>query len=285
MSRLLPTDGHTHSQWSWDATAGDMEGSCARAVELGLPAIAFTEHVDITRWVIPPDRQERMTVRGRLVAEDGRFDPPPLDVEGYRASLAHCRERFPGLRILSGVELGEPHWFPDEVDRLLASGAFDRILGSQHTVELDGRPWIVDSLDQGDVPPDLTPEAIVRAHLVEMLDLVQRCDRFEVLAHIDYAVRRWPGGAPSFPIALFEEAFREVLRALAGTDRTLELNTVIPLDGRILEWWVDVGGRTLTFGSDAHAPANVAFGFAEAAAMAESVGFRPGRHPHDPWHR
>ncbi|MBW3657450.1 MAG: PHP domain-containing protein [Actinobacteria bacterium] len=281
----LPPDSHTHTQWSWDATAGDMVGSCARAVELGLPAIAFTEHVDITRWVIPPDRQERMTVHGRGVASDGRFDPPPLDVDGYRASLEHCRERFPELRILSGVELGEPHWFPDEVDELLASGAFDRILGSQHTVELDGRPWIVDSLDHGDVPPDLTPEAIVRAHLSEMLELVTGCDRFEVLAHVDYAVRRWPDGPAAFPVTRFEEEFREVLRALAGTDRTLELNTVIPLDRRIVAWWVDVGGRTLTFGSDAHAPAVVGHGLAEAAGLARSLGFRPGRHPSDPWHR
>jgi hypothetical protein len=40
----LPADGHVHSQWSWDALAGSMEGTCARAAEIGLPALAFTEH-------------------------------------------------------------------------------------------------------------------------------------------------------------------------------------------------------------------------------------------------
>ena len=35
----------------------------------------------------------------------------PLDVTGYLASVADCRERFPGLRILSGVETGESHLF------------------------------------------------------------------------------------------------------------------------------------------------------------------------------
>ncbi|MFC7757916.1 hypothetical protein ACFQY4_07665 [Catellatospora bangladeshensis] len=39
---VLPAAGHVHSEWSWDAYVGSMERTCARAVELGLPAVAFT---------------------------------------------------------------------------------------------------------------------------------------------------------------------------------------------------------------------------------------------------
>jgi len=46
---VLPPDGHVHTEWSWDATDGSMEQSCAHAVALGLPSIAFTEHGDFTR--------------------------------------------------------------------------------------------------------------------------------------------------------------------------------------------------------------------------------------------
>ena len=53
--RMLPADGHIHSQWSWDALSGSMERSCARAAALGLRSIAFTEHVDFTMWTIPPE--------------------------------------------------------------------------------------------------------------------------------------------------------------------------------------------------------------------------------------
>ncbi|HEY6684454.1 MAG TPA: PHP domain-containing protein, partial [Propionibacteriaceae bacterium] len=42
----LPPDGHVHSEWSWDAPNGSMEKTCSRAVEMGLPAVAFTEHAD-----------------------------------------------------------------------------------------------------------------------------------------------------------------------------------------------------------------------------------------------
>lgn len=45
-----PADNHVHSEWSWDAQYGSMERSSARAIHLGLPSIAFTEHVDHTVW-------------------------------------------------------------------------------------------------------------------------------------------------------------------------------------------------------------------------------------------
>src|SRR5688500_2495403 len=139
---MLPPDDHTHSEWSWDAVNGSMEGSCARAVELGLPSIAFTEHVDLVRWHITPAHQPAMRrgeygqVGQRIVARvaaDDCYDVPSLDVDGYLASIERCRDRFPDLRIVTGVELGEPHWFADRCIALLATGAFDRVLGSLHS--------------------------------------------------------------------------------------------------------------------------------------------------------
>ena len=48
MSVQTVPDRHVHTQWSWDATHGDMLATCRRAAELGLPAIALTEHADFT---------------------------------------------------------------------------------------------------------------------------------------------------------------------------------------------------------------------------------------------
>lgn len=49
---MLPSDNHVHTRWSWDtADTSTMEATCRRAVELGLPAVAFTEHVDFTGGV------------------------------------------------------------------------------------------------------------------------------------------------------------------------------------------------------------------------------------------
>src|SRR5215472_15929373 len=93
-----------------------MEATCRRAVEVGLPAVAFTEHADFTGGGYP--------------------DFHPLDAGGYRCEVERCRSLFPGLRVLSGVELGQPHRFPAEAAELLAAAPIDRVLGSVHCV-----PW------------------------------------------------------------------------------------------------------------------------------------------------
>src|SRR5665213_668368 len=78
----LPADNHVHSEWSWDAEAGAMEASCARAAALGIPAIAFTEHWDPTPCPIDPAAIPHLPplIRG-LVSPEGVFRAPALDVE------------------------------------------------------------------------------------------------------------------------------------------------------------------------------------------------------------
>lgn len=61
--------------------------------------------------------------------------------------------------------------------------------------------------------------------------------------------------------------------------------TKVPLHTDVVRWWYEVGGDAVAFGSDAHEPTLVGHGFDEAAAMAESYGFRPGRTAHDLWRR
>jgi len=277
---LLPPDGHVHTEWSWDAVAGSMEQSCARAVDLGLPSIAFTEHADFTRWVIEPELQPLMRpVNAGRIGPDNRWNPPPLDTVAYLGCVARCRDQFPGLRILTGMELGEPHWHEAQVKALPHIGDFDRLLGSVHSLALDG-PRIVDHLFG-----TFELDELMRAYLAEVLRLAESPAPFAVLAHIDYPLRYWPAQAGRFDAAAFEDEYRAALSALARSGRALEINTVVPLPAPIVRWWYEVGGAALTFGSDAHQPARVAREFTSAAAMAEAAGFRPGRYPHDMWRR
>jgi histidinol-phosphatase (PHP family) len=252
-----------------------MEGSCARAVELGLPSIAFTEHVDFTRWLLAPEVEgEEGWFDPAWVGPDGRFRPPPLDSAGYLACVQRCREKFPDLRIVSGAELGEPHWHEQQVSAVLGAGGFDRVLGSVHTLAPD-EPWMVDD----HLCQQLGPAATIRRYLAEALRLASSSAPFAVLAHIDYPLRFWPESAGPFDPGAFEDEYRGVLHALARSGRALEINTRVPLPAPIVRWWHQAGGEAVSFGSDAHRPAAVAAGLAEAAAMAEAAGFHPGRQP------
>jgi hypothetical protein len=54
---------------------------------------------------------------------------------------------------------------------------------------------------------------------------------------------------------------------------------------QILTWWRQEGGQAITFASDAHDPAALAAGFADAAHLAEAAGFAAGHDPCGPWGR
>ena len=283
MEEMLPPDNHVHSEWSWDTgAAASMELTCRRAVEIGLPAVAFTEHLDFTAW----GDADRPSAAGptALTATSivGRERVRPLDVEGYLAGVERCRDLFPDLRIRAGIEAGEPHHFADGVAAVLASGAFERVLGSLHSVVEDGELIGVDRLYGRYRPDDL-----VRRYLVEVIDLVKGSDAFQVLAHCDYPRRYWPTAtAGEYRESDFEEEYRAIFRALAGSGRALEVNTRSPLwSATLVRWWYAEGGQAVSFGSDAHLPGLVGQRFDLAVDVVEAAGFRPGRDPFDFWRR
>lgn len=273
----LPPDGHVHTQWSWDAPGGSMELTCARAVELGLPAVAFTEHADFTACRLD-DGDLLAFPHLQPYAADGLLVPPDVDVDGYLECLQRCRDLFPGLRIISGAELGEPHWHAAAAARLLAAGRYEQVLGSLHCLPLaDG---YADAAEHFRHAPAAD---VVRRYLAEIPRLVSGSDTFGVLAHIDYAIRAWPDDGGPFDVYAFEDEFRHALRTLADGDRVLEVNTKGPMIPELVRWWRAEGGEAVSFGSDAHTPDGLAYRFTEAVAMVEAHGFRPGRHPYDFW--
>jgi histidinol-phosphatase (PHP family) len=247
-----------------------MEATCRRAVEIGLPAIAFTEHADFTGGGYP--------------------DHHPLDVRSYCREVEHCRALFPGLRVLSGVELGQPHRFPAETAAVLAEAPIDRVLGSVHCV-----PWQGGIADVS-IPGLLAAEralATARSYFAELLALVESSQPFEVLAHLDYPKRYWPHAEVPYRDEDHEEQVRAVLRAAAARGSVLEVNTTRGAEpGRglcpgptVLRWWVEAGGRAVSLGSDAHDPERIAGGFELASGLVEAAGFRPNDDPAGYWLR
>jgi histidinol-phosphatase (PHP family) len=277
--RVLPADDHVHTEWSWDAPLGSMERTCARAVELGLPSVSFTDHAEFVprSFHVEGGTPDHL----RAVITDGVMHPPELDVEGYLESLERCRAAYPGLRIRSGVELSEPHRHPEQVADLTARGGFERVLASVHSLPMGGGG----TMDVASVFAERPVDEVVRDYLAEAAQMVETSADFEVLAHIDFPIRYLPAGGAAYDPGRHEDDHRRVLRALAGSERVLEVNTKVPLHPRVLDWWRDEGGRAITFASDAHRPDALATGFAEAVEVAQAAGFRVGSDPLDVWVR
>ena len=278
---MLPPDGHVHSEWSWDTVAADMDRTCARAVEIGLPSVAFTEHADFAPYIFEAGRLEGLPQAFlRHMGGTNVLRHPTFDADGYLACIERCRARYPDLQILSGVEISEPHWHPEKVAQLTSGNRFERILGSVHSRRIEGGARMFESYYRSE-----SAEDVLRGYLQEIFDMVEGSSVFAVLAHVDYAVRHWPQTAGPYHPATFEAEHRTVLRALAQSGRCLEVNTRVPLHAEIVRWWYEVGGEGVSFASDAHRPENVGIGFEQAAQMVEAQGFRPGKRPTDLWQR
>ncbi len=249
-----------------------MAHSCEQALALGVPAIAFTDHLDFTEWT-----------DADAIASSG-IDPRHYDrihltdIPGYLATVEECRERFPGLRILTGAEVGEAHLFNASAGAVAASAGFDRVLGSLHVVPLNGQLTSVDDLFR------LLPlDQVMPVYLAEIVRLIEGSDLFEVLAHLDFPRRMWPTSAP-YAETTYETEYRAVFDALADGGRVLEINTKSPLASvQLLRWWRESGGRAVSFGSDAHQPWRVGDKFKQAVDIAEAAGFSPSRDPFDFW--
>jgi histidinol-phosphatase (PHP family) len=250
-----------------------MARSCEQALAAGVPAVAFTDHLDFTDWTegdqigasnLDPHRYDRMHV---------------LDVTGYLAAVDDCRQRYPDLRILSGAEIGEAHMWAASAGRLVARSGFERILGSLHAIPSNGRLTAADELFR-----QLPADEVMRRYLGELLRLVEGSDLFQVLAHLDFPRRMWPWTAGPYDERSFEPEYRAVLGALAASDRVLEVNTKSPMvSAQLVRWWREEGGKAVSFGSDAHQPWRVGDKFKLAVDVVETAGFRAGRDRFDFW--
>jgi histidinol-phosphatase (PHP family) len=242
-----------------------MERSCERAIEVGLPAIAFTEHAD---WALVHEGQHA------------------VDIAGYLDAIERCRAKFKDLRILTGVELGEPHWFPKETAEVLAAGPLDQVHGSIHCIRLGGR--LIDA-SQFRERPGIDFHEAVKEYFHETLAMVESGQPFETLAHLDYPKRYWLDGLAPYREEDYEAEIRAILVAAAHTGRVLEVNTTrgrtLCPDITVVRWWREVGGQAVQYGSDAHQPDKVAEGFTVATQMVEAAGFKPSPDPTGLWRR
>ena len=100
---MIPLDYHMHTNFSEDAD-DTLEAMCRRAIELGIPEIGFSEHWDVGPYETKP-----------------RFFKP----EPWYAELERLRGLFAGqLIIRAGIEIAEPHLYPQETAEVLGTRPF-----------------------------------------------------------------------------------------------------------------------------------------------------------------
>jgi histidinol-phosphatase (PHP family) len=251
------TEYHVHTERCGHA-GGAMRAYVESALARGLTEIAFTDHVPL--YFLPgddPDPGIAMT-RGEL--------------PGYVEEVAALREEFAGrIEVLLGLEADYAEGHEAALVEILAAHDWDVVLGSVHWVKGD---WI-------DAPHSGARHAregtgALWTEYYRLLAKAAASGLFDVLTHFDLPKKfghRMPPEA-----AAAERAAVDAARAAgvavevssAGLRKTVaEEYPSPPLLTRLV-----AAGVPIVFSSDAHAPAEVAWGRDRTEAAAIAAGAR-----------
>jgi len=247
-------DYHVHSTCSGDGKAS-ISQMCARAVELGISEIAFSEH---------------------LVYNPADICYGTFDLDRYRSEIHVARGKFADLTILTGIEFCDPHVFPDRLAECRTWG-LDIILGSVH--------WVGDAMISVDSFAGLDVMETYHQYFDEVLKAAQT-GGFDILAHFDLVKRFGARYVGPFRLQPFKGQVTAILEVMIERGIALELNTsglrqpcAEMFPGReTLELYRSLGGELVTLGSDSHRVEQLGFGLAEGLALLRSLGFTESDH-------
>lgn len=250
-------DYHVHT-FRCGHAGGESREFVEHAVAEGLIEIAMTDHIPL--YFLPEERRDP-----RLAMREDQF-------EGYVEEVRELEREFAGrIPVRLGLEADYAEGHEEELERWLSRADFDVVLGSVHWVAGD---WIDAPSSAARFEREGTDA--LYAEYYRLLAKAARTGLFDVLTHFDLAKKH--GHRPSRPLL---EAEGEAIRAAREAGCAVEISSaglrkpvaeVYPeprLLARIVEARVPV-----TFSSDAHAPAEVGWGFERTLEVARSCGVR-----------
>lgn len=253
---MILSDYHIHSSFSADSDAA-MESMVEKAIELGLESICFTDHMDLdypTQYGI-----------------DFTFD-----LDDYLKKINTMKDLYQNkIKILQGIELGLMPHLVEPYKHLLQDFNFDFIIGSSHIVNnLD--PYATDYWE------NCSEEEGYRAYfksIIQNLNLFQNIDTY---GHIDYIVRYGPNKNKYYTFDKYSDLLEEILHSIIQKEKCLEVNTAGFKYGleqphphiEVLQRYRDLGGESITIGSDAHKPEHLCFDFKRTRELLIQLGFK-----------
>jgi histidinol-phosphatase (PHP family) len=240
-------------------------------------------HTPLCRHAVGAPRDYVMAAQRAGLAEIGFSDhnPMPTQFDDWRMGpgqlpeyldlIAEARHEFPHYPIWLGLECDFIPGHENHIRALAAQADWDYLIGSVHYISPD---WDVDNPKHLKRWNEQPVEEVWQAYFDAYRKMVESC-LFDFVAHPDL-VKKF-GHRPAGDLSRF---YLSTLDALAETGTTLEINTA-GLRKEVKEIYPSrdflQAARQrhipIVINSDAHAPAEVAYGFDQAYALAREIGF------------
>ena len=262
MKKMI-VDTHTHSTYSFDGQA-ELKDMLAAAQAKGVAFYGVSEHFnyefDLDNLLrVDKDEWERVIA---------------FDVDGYFHGARHLQEDYAGvMNVLIGAEFG----FSDDeaVKAQYAETARtynpDFIINSVHCA--NGNDYYF-------YPPQGDKAKVYGEYLALIRRSLDVPYPYDVVGHIGYVARYVAYEDKKIDLEMFGTQIDDILSTIIAKDKILEVNTstkqlpqkTMP-DRDILRRYYQLGGRKISFGSDAHDPGRIAEKWDEVVEMLKNIGF------------
>jgi histidinol-phosphatase (PHP family) len=265
MSGLV--DDHVHSTAGSADARDTVHALCARAVEIGLAGLCFTEHLDFNR----------------ALPEYGYYA-----FDRAREAVEAARDRFGDrLEIRMGLEVDFEPGNAAEIAETVPRLPVDFVLGAVHMV---GGTHIVKHAEAGRGWPADRLAAFYREYFAAMRALIH-CGVADCLAHVDYPAKVGLHAADGWPIDGYDDEMEATLALAVEAGVGVEINAKRVRTGApfappptALRRFLALGGRHVTLGSDTHSIEQLGDGLALARDLLRDAGAVPvvfrGRRAH-----
>ena len=257
---MVLCDMHTHSDNSFDAKSS-VDEMCRAAISRGLYAIAITDHC------------EAPFIRFGDDCEFGCFD---RQIPKSFADATAARKKYAGrLKVIRGMELGEPMHDPEQTARALAYGDFDFVLASIHNIK-NMQDFYFMNYSGVDI------DDLLDRYFAE-LEETAAFPHFDSLSHLTYPLRYIVAGTGIMPdLSIHQSRIDNIFKILIKNNKALEINvsglfrelkTTLP-DESLVRRYRELGGELITIGTDAHSAEMVGKGIEQGIEVAKKAGFK-----------
>lgn len=257
------TDLHTHSYFSPNGH-GSLGEMVAAARELGVRYYGVSEHFDCD-FLSP----------AHYAKGGGPFSTTDQNAYFPFARELQAASESPSFTLLVGAEFG---FCPDPAVQ-------DYLVGIQEKFSPDFVINSVHIIDGADVyfAPFFEGKSKREAYEIYLRRVLESLDArysYDIVGHIGYPSRNAPYGGKAMRYADFPALFDEILSKIIEKGKILEVNgstaglgTPFLPDLSVLERYFALGGRRVSYGSDAHGPSRICQNRREAAEALRAVGF------------
>lgn len=245
-------DYHMHTRHSTDAR-NTIHEMCVKSIALGLKEIAITDHFE------PTFGNE----------EYESYKPDKYFLEIQEAKLCFGKE----IKIKSGIELGQPHTYPEYLQKLIEMYSYDYVLSSVHKMK--------DDIEFGEIQYNDQNASHYCLKYLDELKALTIWNKFDCIGHLDLVKRYASKYNTKAAFLDYKERLEEVLKIIIFNGKGIEVNTSgLRQDAKeclpnldIISFYRQLGGEIITVGSDAHCADDVGKGIKEAIEIIKLAGF------------